>query len=296
MSKSNFVRIQIQKESQGAKVFGISAKRLEKIEIPFPSDKAEQQKIADCLTSLDELIVTQSQKLDALKAHKKGLMQQLFPRKGETLPRLRFPEFQNELEWVAGSTSEIAFVLQGYGFPERYQGLQQGDYPFYKVSDISRTLDSGNHYIDKATNYIDHYSLKKLKAKLIPKGTTVFAKIGEAIRLNKRVVTTKPCVIDNNMAGVKAIDGKATDLFVYYMWSTVSLGDHAGGVVPAVSKSAIENIPVSYPSSAEQQKIADCLSSIDDVITAQSKKLDALKAHKKGLMQQLFPSSKEVKA
>ena len=60
---------------------------------------AEQQKIADCLTSLDELIAAHGRKLDALKTHKKGLMQQLFPREGETLPRLRFPEFRDAGEW-----------------------------------------------------------------------------------------------------------------------------------------------------------------------------------------------------
>jgi type I restriction enzyme S subunit len=50
------------------------------------------------------------------------------------------------------------------------------------------------------------------------------------------------------------------------------------------------------PSYGEQQKIADCLTSIDDLITAQTQKLDALKAHKKGLMQQLFPAMDEVGA
>jgi type I restriction enzyme S subunit len=69
------------------------------VEIPTPSP-AEQQKIAECLSSVDELIAAQARKLDALKTHKKGLMQQLFPREGETQPRLRFPEFQNAGEWV----------------------------------------------------------------------------------------------------------------------------------------------------------------------------------------------------
>ena len=60
---------------------------------------AEQQKIAECLSSVDELMAAQARKVDALKTHKKGLMQQLFPREGETQPRLRFPEFQNAGEW-----------------------------------------------------------------------------------------------------------------------------------------------------------------------------------------------------
>src|SRR5690606_20783088 len=93
--QSRRVRVQIQKESQGAKVLGISAGRLSRIQLPLPPSKAEQQKIAECLSTLDELIEAESRKLDALKDHKKGLMQQLFPREGETRPRLRFPEFRD---------------------------------------------------------------------------------------------------------------------------------------------------------------------------------------------------------
>jgi type I restriction enzyme S subunit len=66
--------------------------------VPIPKT-AEQQKIADCLSSLDELIAAQARKVDALKTHKKGLMQQLFPREGETQPRLRFPEFRDAGDW-----------------------------------------------------------------------------------------------------------------------------------------------------------------------------------------------------
>ena len=71
-----------------------------KFNIRFPL-LPEQQKIADCLSSLDELITAEAKKLDTLKAHKKGLMQQLFPAEGETVPRLRFPEFRDAGEWEA---------------------------------------------------------------------------------------------------------------------------------------------------------------------------------------------------
>jgi Restriction endonuclease S subunits len=257
---------------------------------------AEQQKIAECLSTLDELIGAESQKLDALKDHKKGLMQQLFPREGETRPRLRFPEFRASSDWERGVVRNIATVLQGYGFPEKYQGNTSAEFPFYKVSDISRTLAAGRHLMDEAANYIDHETLEKLKAKPIPAGTTIFAKIGEALRLNRRALTTRPCLIDNNTAGVKAIEEKATDLFLYYLFSTISLEKHAGGVVPAVSKTAIEEIEILYPKRDEQARIATFLSSIDDLIAAQSERLEALRAHKRGLMQQLFPNPSDFES
>ncbi len=257
-------------------------------------DAPEQQRIAECLSSVDELMAAQARKVDALKTHKNGLMQQLFPREGETQPRLRFPEFQNAGEWVEGQIADIGTVLQGYGFPERHQGLKSGDYPFYKVSDISKSLAAGKVFIEESANYINESLLKELRAKPIPSGTTVFAKIGEAIRSNKRAITTVPCLIDNNAAGVKRIKGKATDAFVYLLMEQISLIDHAGGVVPAVNKSAIEAIEIKYPAIEEQQKITGCLSSLEELVASETQKLDALKTHKKGLMQQLFPSPEEV--
>ena len=280
----------------GARAHGslsINDRNLLAMPVPVPGGPLslqEQQKIADCLASADALIEAQGRKVDALKAHKKGLMQQLFPQEGETRPRLRFPEFKGTGEWEEGTISDIGTVLQGYGFPERYQGQQSGDFPFYKVSDISRSLGAGKTFIEKAANYVNENQLKELRAKPIPAGTTVFAKIGEAIRSNKRAITTVQCLIDNNAAGVKSARGKATDFFIYLTMEQISLIDHAGGVVPAVNKSAIEAIPVKFPKVEEQQRIADCLTSLDDLIAAESEKLGTLTTHRKGLMQQLFPS------
>jgi type I restriction enzyme S subunit len=189
-------------------------------------------------------------------------------------PKLRFPEFQYAGQWKSTLLVGVAEVLQGYGFPERYQGQTKGRYPFYKVSDISNSLQNGDYFISKAANYINEDIVKEIRAKLTPAGTTIFARIGEAIRSNRRVVTTSECLIDNNVAGIKKIEGKATDLFVYYLLSRINLADHAGGVVPAVNKSTIENIPIVCPDIPEQQKIADCLSSIDDLITAEAKTLE----------------------
>jgi len=209
-------------------------------------------------------------------------------------PKLRFPEFRDAEAWSEGRFAEIAELLQGYGFPERYQGQITGEYPFYKVSDISKSLETGKVFIEESVNYINESVLKELKAKAIPEGTTIFAKIGEAIRSNRRAITTRTCLIDNNVAGIKRIEGRSTDLFVYFLMETISLIDYAGGVVPAVNKSVIEDIVIRFPKIDEQQKIADCLSCLDELIADQSQKLDALKTHKKGLMQQLFPREGET--
>ncbi len=202
-------------------------------------------------------------------------------------PIIRFQGFNGE--WEKKKIGDIAIVLQGYGFPEKYQGQKYGDLPFCKVGDISSAVDRGEMVINKADNFVDYSLLPVLHAQPIPVGSTIFAKIGEAIRSNKRIRTGVPCLIDNNAAAVKS-KGEISDTFLFYLMSKVNLADYSGGIVPSVNKSMIEAIDVLVPSSRdEQQKIAECLEAIDQMISAQNQKVESLKAHKKGLMQQLFP-------
>src|ERR1043165_2893604 len=101
------------------------------IEIPTPSP-AEQQKVADCLTSLDELIAAQGRKVAALKAHKRGLMQQLFPRDGATIPLLRFPEFCDADHWMIKPLSTIAENLNTKRVPITESDRIKGNIPYYR--------------------------------------------------------------------------------------------------------------------------------------------------------------------
>ena len=202
-------------------------------------------------------------------------------------PIIRFQGFNEE--WKQKKIGDISIVLQGYGFPEKYQGQKYGDLPFCKVGDISSAVDRGEMVINKADNFVDYSLLPVLHAQPIPVGSTIFAKIGEAIRSNKRIKTGVPCLIDNNAAAVKS-KGEISDTFLFYLMSKVNLADYSGGIVPSVNKSTIEEIDVLVPSSRdEQQRIAECLEAIDQMISAQNQKVEFLKAHKKGLMQQLFP-------
>ena len=268
---------------------------LKEKEFCFSHSIVEQQKIASCLFSMDAYISSTKEKLELLKTYKKGLMQKLFPAKGKKLPELRFKEFEKEGQWVEKRLGEVAEVFQGYGFPEKLQGKTKGKYPFIKVSDISAATTKGCRYINNAVNYIDEEDLDVLKASPFPIGTIVFAKIGEAIRLNRRVILKQESLIDNNVAGVKAILNLSDDDFLYYIMLMIDLVKYAGGVVPAVKKTSIEEIEVLLPPDKdllEQRKIADFLNSIDEMINQYSNKIALLELYKKGLMQQLLPTSK----
>ena len=266
---------------------------LKEKEFCFSHRIAEQRKIASCLFSMDAYISATKEKLELLKTYKKGLMQKLFPAKGKKLPELRFKEFEKYGEWEVKKLGDVVDVFQGYGFPERMQGKTRGKYPFIKVSDISTTVNNGGKFIDAANNYVDEEDLLILGATPFPIGTIIFAKIGEAIRLNRRVILSKLSLIDNNVSGVKAKDGLSNDDFVFYIMSMIDLVKYAGGVVPAVKKTAIENIEVLMPPTLyEQRRIADCFDLIDEMINQYTNKVAVLELYKKGSMQRMFPTSK----
>ncbi len=142
--KSEFIRQQIQKESQGTKVLSISATRLQNLIIHYPLSIIHSKKIASCLSSLDELISSESQKLEALQAHKKGLMQNLFPQEGETVPKMRFPEFENDGEWVEKKLGEVAIKIQdGTHFSPK--SFDNGDFLYITSKNVK------NGYIELST-------------------------------------------------------------------------------------------------------------------------------------------------
>ena len=282
----------IAKIAQGISIIHLYNEQLKTLQICIPSI-IEQRKIASCLSTLDELITINNEKLEQLKTYKKGLMQKLFPVKGQKQPELRFKEFEKNGVWGVKSIGKVAELYQGYGFPEKLQGKSKGKYPFIKVSDISATVNKGFWYLNKAVNYVDEDDLILIKANPLPIGTIVFAKIGEAIRLNRRVILGQESLIDNNVAGVKAIPALLDDDFLYYIMLMIDLTKYAGGVVPAIKKSSIEAIEFFLPPTLyEQRKIADCLISIDEMIIQYTNKVAMLEQHKKGLIQQLIPISK----
>lgn len=116
----------------------------------FLPDVAEQQKIASCLTSLDDLIRSEIQKLDALKAHKKGLMQQLFPQEGEIAPRLRFPEFWKMGEWISTPLERLLASKPEYGVNAPSVSYSENLPAYLRITDI----DDDGRFISYASDQI----------------------------------------------------------------------------------------------------------------------------------------------
>ena len=239
---------------------------------PTPSP-AEQQKIAECLSTLDELIEAESRKLDALKDHKKGLMQQLFPREGETRPRLRFPEFQDAPEWESKTVDDLVDTITP---PKK---LLTSDYrPAGQFPVIDQSQDYICGWTDDEEAVIDDD---------LP--VVVFGDHTCALKFVDRPFA-------QGADGIKILKAKADvrDDFLFYSLQ-------ANPVQQESYKrhfSTLRERVVAFPDkdSGEQRRIAACVSSLDDLIAAQSERLEALRAHKRGLMQQLFPNPSEFES
>lgn len=271
--------------NEGARAgrFNVTIERFLSTRVFSPeTSSGEQQKIAECLSTLDELIEAESRKLDALKDHKKGLMQQLFPREGETRPRLRLPEFQNAPDWEEKSIGDVGEVVTGSTPSTAKREYYGGDIPFVSPADISEL-----RFVETTKTTLTELGFAQTRP--IRAGSTVFVCIGSI----GKVAQIRRDSATNQQINSVIPNSDHDDAFVYY--ALVQNADRVtklAGVqtVPIVNKSQFSSVPLMVPRPDEQRRIAACLSSLDDLIAAQSEKLKALRTHKRGLMQQLFPS------
>ena len=151
---------------------------------------------------------------------------------------------------------DIVDISSGYGFPKDRQGKTEGDYPFAKVSDISRAVSKNGGALTTAVNYVDQADLKTLKAKPIAEGSIVFAKIGEALKLNRRAITTVPLILDNNCMALTPDSSKVLSAYLLRFMETVDLGPlSVATAVPSVRRGDVASLQILLPSLVEQAEI-----------------------------------------
>ena len=257
-----------------------------KLSIPKP---AEQQKIAECLSSVDELIAAQARKVDALKTHKNGLMQQLFPRDGENQTRRRFPEFHNAGEWDVRTIGDMFHLINGCAFkPEDWKLTGT---PIIRIQNLN----------DPSAEF-NYSQAPVLERNRIEPGDLLFAWSGTlGSSFGARVWNGPSGVLNQHIFKVLMDEQQITLPFSLLVLARVEedIAKQTHGFKASfvhVKKSDLVKVELPLPPHPEQQRIASCLSSLDALITAETQKLEVLKAYKKGLMQQLFPSPEVVEA
>ena len=172
---------------------------------------------------------------------------------------------------------DVCDFYSGTGFPTQYQGDIEGDYPFYKVSDIANNATAGKVYLELCNNYISMDVAKKIKGCILPKDTVVFAKIGEALKLNRRAITSCNCLIDNNAMGIAPRLDLLSIMYFYFFMKNLNMQMFAESTtVPSVRKTVLEDYEIEVPTLNEQKKIERKLVLLQEIVERRKQELSAL--------------------
>lgn len=255
--------------SQGGIFDAVNSDEIKQLLLPITSP-LEQQKIASCLSSLDDLITAHTQKLKALQQHKKGLMQNLFPAEDETVPKLRFKEFEDSGEWVEKKLQDIANIVASGDLDSESFSTEQSEKHIYPI--YSNSVSNEGIY-----GYNTYYKYEKDCITITARGTlgVAFVRTNQFVGIGRLLVVS--CLENIN------------PFFVKENWNYFAKIPLENGGIPQLTAIKAKLVTLLIPKLEEQQKIASCLSSLDELILVQTQKIEHLKLHKKGLMQQLFP-------
>jgi type I restriction enzyme S subunit len=254
---------------------------IKKYPLALPKPK-EQQKIANCLNSLDNLIEVQNKKVEALAKYKKGLMQKLFPTNDEKIPKLRFKGFSEE--WEGKKLGEITTFLKGKGLPKKvitknakYQCVHYGEL-FTNYQEVIQNIKS-------YTNDNKNTFLSISNDVLMPTSDVTPNGLAKA-----SCIKSSNVILGGDILVIRTgLFGEFLSRYIRFLENEI-LKLVSGTTVFHLYSSNMEKLKLCIPTLPEQQKIADSLSSLDNLIEVQNKNIQILKTHKKGLMQQLFVS------
>ena len=189
---------------------------------------------------------------------------------------------------------DVCKFYSGTGFPTQYQGQTKGEYPFYKVGDIANNAIAGKIYLELCNNYISSDVAKMIKGCILPKDTVVFAKIGEALKLNRRAITSCDCLIDNNAMGIAPkLDSLRIQYFYFCMKNLKMQTLAESTTVPSVRKTVLEKYEIEVPSLVEQEEIEKKLTLTQKIIEKRRQELSYLDEIIKARFVELFGSIRE---
>ena len=268
----NYATLNIERTGTSETLKRVSKSAFLDLKILAPA-KDEQDKIAACLASLDELIAAQTEKVKAFRFLKKGLLQALFPSMGEPMPRLRYPEFENEGEWKAVQLGDLCSMQAGKFIPgsDIQDSFGKDLFPCYGGNGLRGYVMTNTHH--------GRFPLIGRQGALC--GNVTLAN-GHFYATEHAIVCTHKELIDVN--------------WLFFDLARLNLNRFATGQAQAgLSVDVLKNVPTRLPTSiTEQQEIASTLSSLDTLVDSEERGIEALKQHKRALMQQLFPSPEEA--
>ena len=287
---SDFAQGQIKDLTKSTTQPKLALFRIEKIPIPLPPLDEQQRIVAlldELFADIDEAKALAQAVVDSSKLRRAAILHKAFT--GE-LSWLWRDEHDTTLDgWQRTFWGKCGTFIAGSAFKKDFQGLQDYETPFYKVGSLKFADDGG--YLFDESDTINEDIRKELKAKLIPTNSLLFAKIGEATRLNRRALNRVPCCIDNNMMAF--IPEKILLRYAFHWSRSVNLYEYANATtVPAIRKSDLEKIPVPLPPLEEQKEIVRLLDDLlgrDQRTTALAlKTIERVELMKKSILARAF--------
>src|SRR5699024_346093 len=167
---------------------------------------------------------------------------------------------------------ELCAFRAGGAFPQSEQGAKTGDYPFAKVADLAAT--SGSAWT-KISNWITEAQRIELNGGIVPKGSIVFAKIGEGLRRERFAVAPMDMIIDNNLMAAVPNLSLVDSGWLYYKLKTLGISQYSvGSALPYLKQSDLDSLPVELPDRQVQEKVSLTLGALDEKIAANRSLID----------------------
>lgn len=266
--KTNQVRTQIQKESQGSKVLSINVGRISKIELSFP-DLKEQERITAFLSLLDDRIYTQNKIIKQLETLIKGLSEKIFSQK------IRFKKFTEK--WEVKKLGEIATFYSGGTPLTTKREYFNGNIPFIRSGEIS---------CSKTEQFISELGLKNSSAKIVEVDDILYALYGATS--GEIGISKIRGAINQAVLCIKS-DQNHYFIYSYLSYKKDSItGKYLQGGQGNLSAEIVKQIKIYIPALEEQINIAGFLSSIDQKLQIEKKILIKHQYQKQYLLQNLF--------
>ncbi|WP_435303005.1 restriction endonuclease subunit S [Leuconostoc mesenteroides] len=274
----------IKKENAGGtqKFIALGLIRDMKLRVP---ESNEQQKIGSFFKQLDDTIALHQRMLDLLKEQKKGFLQKMFPKNGAKVPELRFSGFDDD--WEERKLSDISDKVKEKNktgeFTETFTNsaeygiINQRDF-FDK--DISNAKNLDGYYVVKNDDFVYNPRISNFA----PVGPIKRNKLGRTGVMSPLYYVFRTHDIDKNYIE------KYFDTFYWHRFMELNGDSGARADRFAIKDSIFVEMPMPYPTMAEQQKIGSLFKQIDDTIALHQRKLDLLKEQKKGFLQKMFVS------
>lgn len=277
---SNIYHRQLLKLMQGSKVSSISKGNLQKTIVSFPKDFEEQQRIGSFFKQLDDTIALHQRKLDLLKEQKKGFLQKMFPKNGETVPEIRFEGFTDA--WEERKLEELGNLNRGKSKhrPRNDSRLFGGEYPFIQTGDVAKAP----LFLAEYSQTYSEFGIQQ--SKLWDIGTLL--------------ITIAANIADTTILGIKAafpdsvIGFESTSCDVVFIKNYIDIQSDLLKRKAETSSQAnlnlakLKELNLNVPKLKEQQKIGSFFKQLDDTIALHQRKLDLLKEQKKGFLQKMF--------